>query len=140
MDIMDAPFTEQIDFESKSENISLVENMIEKACASYKIGEDSYGNMLIAVTEAVNNAILHGNQEDPSKNIKVELTKKGEESLSFVVKDEGSGFDFDNLPDPTDPANIEKENGRGVFLMRNLADDVSFDNNGSQVELTFILN
>ena len=137
---MDAPFTEQIDFESKSENLSLVENMIEKACSDYNIGEDSYGNMLIAVTEAVNNAIFHGNQADSSKNIKVGLTKTTDDSLSFVVKDEGPGFDFDNLPDPTDPANIEKENGRGVFLMKNLADDVAFENNGSQVELTFILN
>lgn len=137
---MDAPFTNEIDFESKSENLSLVENMIEKACADYQVGEDSYGNMLIAVTEAVNNAIFHGNHEDPSKNIKVGLKKKDEETLLFVVKDEGAGFDFDNLPDPTDPANIEKENGRGVFLMKNLADEVTFENNGSQVELKFILN
>ena len=57
--------------------------------------------------------------------------------VSFTVKDEGSGFNYDSLPDPTNPENIEKPNGRGVFLMRNLADKVSFEDNGSKVILDF---
>jgi serine/threonine-protein kinase RsbW len=56
------------------------------------------------------------------------------------VSDEGQGFDYSSLPDPTDPANIDKPQGRGVFLMKNLADKVAFNNNGKEVVLTFVLN
>ena len=63
-----------------------------------------------------------------------------EEGLTFTVKDQGPGFDYDNLPDPTDPENIEKPNGRGVFLMRNLADEVIFEEDGRVVELNFNLS
>jgi len=54
-----------------------------------------------------------------------------------MVQDEGNGFNFQDLPDPTDPANIEKPNGRGVFLMRNLADEVTFSSDGRRVQLRF---
>jgi serine/threonine-protein kinase RsbW len=129
----------KIDFSSKSENISLVEKMIDNVCDENNVHEDYYGNILIALTEAVNNAIQHGNKQDPSKSITVSFgTKK--DLLMFTVKDEGEGFDFENLPDPTDPENLEKPHGRGVFLMRNLADEVNFHDNGRVVELNFNLN
>jgi serine/threonine-protein kinase RsbW len=57
--------------------------------------------------------------------------------ISFTIKDEGDGFNFNSLPDPTDPENIDKPNGRGVFLMKNLADTVEFENNGSTVKIRF---
>ena len=60
-------------------------------------------------------------------------------SLAFHVKDEGNGFDYDGLPDPTLPENLEKENGRGVFLMKNLADEITFSEEGKKVELIFHL-
>ncbi|MBX7094359.1 MAG: ATP-binding protein [Flavobacteriales bacterium] len=126
----------EINFPSRIENLSLVEKMIDKVCEEFKVNEDHYGNILIALTEAVNNAILHGNKQDPSKNITLTFENK-ETGLSFVVEDEGDGFDFQHLPDPTDPANLEKPNGRGVFLMKNLADEVTFTNQGKRVELKF---
>lgn len=126
----------EINFPSRIENLSLVEKMIDKVCEEFKVNEDHYGNILIALTEAVNNAILHGNKQDPSKNITLTFENK-ETGLSFVVEDEGEGFDFQHLPDPTDPANLEKPNGRGVFLMKNLADEVTFTNQGKRVELKF---
>ena len=126
----------EIHFPSKVENLSLVEKMIDQVCAEYKINEDHYGNILIALTEAVNNAILHGNKLDPSKSITL-ICENHHNNLKFVVEDEGEGFDFEHLPDPTDPDNIEKPNGRGVFLMKNLADEVNFANNGKRVELKF---
>ena len=60
--------------------------------------------------------------------------------LKFIVTDEGSGFDPDSLPDPTAPENIEKVTGRGIFLMKHLADEVSFSESGNQVELIFYFN
>jgi serine/threonine-protein kinase RsbW len=129
----------EIKIASKTENIRLVEKFIDGLCEEHKVNQDFYGNILIAITEAVNNAIIHGNQSDPGKNIIV-TCKSNSNKLSFLVEDQGGGFDYQNLPDPTSPDNIEKPNGRGVFLMRNLADEVKFNDSGSIVELVFDLS
>lgn len=130
---------EKLDITSTSDNIRLVERLVEDVCDVFNVNEDSYGNILIAVTEAVNNAIYHGNKGNPDKRIKIGF-ESGEKNIKFSVADEGKGFDYDSLPDPTDPLNIDKPNGRGVFLMKNLADKVEFNNNGQEVLLTFNLN
>ncbi len=127
---------QKIRITSKAENIILVERMIEDVCDLFNITEDYYGNILVAITEAVNNAIYHGNQANPNKIIDI-FFKSFPDRVTFTVKDEGPGFNFSDLPDPTNPENIEKPNGRGVFLMRNLADRVSFEDNGSKVILDF---
>ncbi len=78
----------------------------------------------------------HGNKNNPDKYVKIGFDK-GTQMLTFNVSDEGSGFNYNSLPDPTDPANIDKPHGRGIFLMRNLADTVEFLNNGKTVMLSF---
>ena len=123
-------------FASNTENIRIVENLVEDLVAEYSISEEFYGNILIALTEAVNNAIVHGNKLDPSKEVTL-ICRAEDKKLIFTIEDEGPGFDYDNLPDPTAPENIEKPNGRGVFLMRNLADDCEFQEDGKIVQLEF---
>ena len=91
---------------------------------------------MIAVTEAVNNAIDHGNKKDESKSVHLTVGTT-DETLCFSIEDEGEGFDYNNLPDPTAPENILKENGRGIFLMQNLADEMEFENDGRKVNLYF---
>ena len=125
-----------ITISSKSENIVVVEGLVNDICDKFKISEDYYGNILVALTEAVNNAIQHGNKNNPSKHINITFLMRPDH-ISFTIKDEGPGFDYSHLPDPTAPENIEKPNGRGVFLMKNLADKVEFENNGSTVKLDF---
>lgn len=129
---------QRISFPSKAENLNRVEQLINEVCSKYEVNEDYYGNILIALTEAVNNAIHHGNKSNPTKEVFVEF-QADETVLSFIVEDEGPGFDFNNLPDPTDPQNIEKPHGRGVFLMRNLADEIEFSDDGSKVKMGFNL-
>lgn len=124
---------------SKSENIILVEKLVNDLCDLFDIKEDIYCNLLVALTEAVNNAIVHGNQSNPNKNIEVTF-KVQNNILQFSIKDEGIGFDFNNLPDPTDPAMIEKPNGRGIFLMKHLCDKFSIEEKGTKVVMEFILN
>ncbi|HRN40459.1 MAG: ATP-binding protein [Flavobacteriales bacterium] len=131
--------SEQLEFESKLNNINRIEKLIDEVCEKHAINEDYYGNMLIALTEAVNNAIVHGNKQDPSKHVYLSCKTKQNEVL-FIVKDEGFGFDFAKIPDPTKPENIGKLNGRGVFLMKNLADEVVFEDNGTTVKLKFTLS
>lgn len=128
-----------IEIGSDLNNIPKVESLIDQVCEELSLNEDYYGNILIAVTEAVNNAIIHGNKNQEFKRVKVDVLKN-DESLIFSVMDQGSGFDFQNLPDPTAPENLEKPDGRGIFLMKNLSDGVEYELNGSKVSITFAVN
>lgn len=128
-----------IEIGSDLNNIQKVETLIDKVCEDLSLSEDYYGNILIAVTEAVNNAIVHGNQSEASKPVLVKV-ESSPGTLVFSVSDQGQGFDFENLPDPTAPENIEKPDGRGIFLMKNLSDEVKFEMNGSKVSITFAVN
>ena len=126
----------ELRFDSKPENIAVVERLIDQISEQHSIIPEHYGNVLIAMTEGVNNAIVHGNKLDPEKSVTVDCAVDNK-NLVFRVSDEGPGFDFDNLPDPTAPENIEKPHGRGVFLMRHLADECAFEDDGRIVKLTF---
>lgn len=125
--------------DSTTESIAVVEKLIDKLCFEFKIKDDIVGNIVVAVTEAVNNAITHGNQLDPQKKVKFGYSINGAE-LVFTLTDMGKGFDPNSIPDPTDPSNIDKPFGRGIFIMQNLADDVSFNDEGRTVTLKFKLN
>ena len=120
------------------DSLLIVEKYIDKIKEEGVITEDAYGNVMVCATEAVNNSIYHGNKEDINKTINLHV-EYNEKTLVFDVKDEGIGFDFENIPDPTLPENIEKLNGRGVFLIKNLADEVEFLNNGSEIKFKFNL-
>lgn len=131
--------TIKVDIPSLPENIRIVESFVDNAKDKYLLNDDVYGNIMIAVTESVGNAIEHGNKSDKAK--KVSLTMIFEDtSIRFTVTDQGDGFDFTNLPDPTSPENIEKNGGRGIFLMRNLCNEVNFSNEGKSVEMIFYLS
>jgi serine/threonine-protein kinase RsbW len=121
---------------SQPESINLVEKLIDEIKTEFSIHEECYGNMLVAVTEAVNNAIQHGNKYDPAKKVQVAYEIEPDQ-IAFTISDQGHGFDYLNLPDPTDPENLEKPAGRGVFLMKHLADQIIFSENGRVVELYF---
>lgn len=121
---------------SDFEALGQVEMLVDSVCNELGVNEDFYGNVLIAVTEAVNNAIEHGNVQDHSAEVNVAVGDNPME-FCFNVKDQGKGFDFVNLPDPTAPENLMKENGRGIFLMKNLADEVVFEDGGSSVNIYF---
>ncbi len=121
------------------ENIRVVESFIDNSKEKFNIEDDIYGNIMVAVTESVNNAIRHGNKFDKDKNVLLSLFVE-DDRLRFEVEDEGKGFDYTSLSDPTSPENIENPGGRGIFLMRNLSDEVEFSNDGRKVELTFFIN
>lgn len=126
----------KIQIPSIIENIRIVESFIDNSREKFQIEDDIYGNIMVAVTESVNNAIRHGNKFDKDKNVYLSLYVEPNQ-LRFEVEDEGNGFDPDALTDPTAPENLENPGGRGIFLMRNLCDDVTFSNNGRTVSLTF---
>ncbi len=128
----------QIQIPSMAENVRIIESFIDNAKDQFALNDDIYGNIMIAVTESVNNAILHGNKADKNKSVDIKLRME-ENAIKFSVEDEGEGFEYEELPDPTAPENLTKTGGRGIFLMRHLCDEVNFKENGRVVELTFYL-
>lgn len=125
-------------FSSEVKNVAHVETLVLEAVSGGSICEENFGKILIALTEAVNNAILHGNCQDPSKDVRITY-ETGNQMVFFNVQDQGHGFNPEEIPDPTDPENLEKPNGRGVFLMQRLADTCEFLNSGCEVRLGFKL-
>ena len=131
--------TISIQVPSITENIRMIESFIDNAKDKFHLDDDIYGNIMIAVTEAVNNAIKHGNQNNKKKNVHLSLSLN-ESLIKFTIKDEGEGFNFEHLPDPTAPENLEKPGGRGIFLMKHLSDEVLFKEKGRVVELSFYVD
>lgn len=127
---------EMMEFNSDIGNIPQVEVFVENIVDRFNVAPEIYGNILISLTEAVTNAIVHGNGKDCAKKVQVVLAK-GEKDLTFKVTDEGPGFDFTSLPDPTAPENLLRIGGRGVFMMKQLSDTMIFSNNGNTVEMIF---
>ena len=124
---------------SEIANIRKIESFIDELSSELNINTDAYGKILVATLEAVNNAIIHGNKTDVSKEVNVGFSFKNT-NLAITVMDEGSGFNPTIIPDPTSPSNIENLHGRGVYLMKNLADTIEFNPDGNQVTMTFKLD
>lgn len=122
--------------ESRIDNLRMVESIIDSVTSEIGIKQENYGKVLVSALEAVNNAIIHGNKSDPLKNVDIEITYD-EKNLEIKVTDEGVGFKPESVPDPTEPENIESLNGRGIFLMSRLADDLEFSEKGNSVKLIF---
>ncbi|RCH55052.1 ATP-binding protein [Mucilaginibacter hurinus] len=121
---------------SKYESINQLENLIEEIADKYNVQEDVFANMMTCLNEALMNAIIHGNKLDENKKVIINAeadTKK----LVWTITDEGEGFDYTHLADPTAPENIENLTGRGVFIIKHLADQCIFNARGNEVELHF---
>ncbi|MFT7085612.1 MAG: serine/threonine-protein kinase RsbW [Vicingaceae bacterium] len=122
--------------ESTIDSLAKVEQIIESLKEEFNIPEEIFGNILVSISEGMNNAIKHGNDFDSSKSVELSF-ELGEKQYQFTIIDQGSGFDFNNVPDPTHPDNLEKVDGRGIFIMESLADKIDYELGGSKVILTF---
>ncbi len=118
------------------ENIVVVESFVEQIRELYNLNDNIYGNIVVAVTEAVNNAIVHGNGKSKDKLVRIEVTTSVNE-VTFSISDEGKGFNPKNLPDPTAPENLESIGGRGIFLINCLSDWYSYSDNGRILKMKF---
>jgi len=123
---------------SEIQNINIVEKLIDEISSIHNIHSDIYGKLLLAVVEGVNNAIVHGNKLQKEKDVVVEYSVD-EKEIIFQITDSGKGFDYNNLPDPTTPENIERTHGRGIFLMNHLCDKLEFNEEGNTVKMVFNL-
>jgi serine/threonine-protein kinase RsbW len=133
-------FKEIVNLPSSKESMGKIEPILMQVQTIADIPEDRFYNLLISVTEAVNNAIMHGNGFDSSKTVTVTLTAT-EDYVEIEVQDEGSGFDPDMVADPREPENLLKASGRGIFIIKSLIEQVSFENNeiGTKVSMKFTI-
>ena len=129
--------TQQLIIESGLQNLPKVEQFIEELSDFYNVNNTYFGNILISLTEAVKNAIIHGNKEDMSKKVTIVFEARPT-GMFFQVSDEGDGFDTVGTPDPTEIAEEEgKKIKTGLYLIKSLSDNVAFKNKGSVVEIDF---
>jgi serine/threonine-protein kinase RsbW len=121
---------------SNRSEIRRFEELLELANREFNLAMEKFINLQIACSEALINAIVHGNKEDGNKKVYTNIVYN-EIIMTVRIKDEGKGFDVDALPDPTLNENILKESGRGIFIIRSLVDE--FQCNSSDKGTEFIL-
>ncbi len=128
-----------LEIESDPNNLITVEEFVNYFTVDLKIDPERLPGLLLAVTEATTNAIIHANKCDLNKKVKIDV-EVVENKLYIRVKDEGKGFDPANVPDPTEPENLLKDSGRGLYLMRVYMDDLKYEVTPDGTETTLILN
>jgi len=132
-------YSKQLTIPSSLDEIPQVDSFLEHAFTQISVNEDKQNDILLAATEGVTNAIIHGNHEEADKS--VTLTVDGDsDQLAITIEDEGPGFDPNDVPDPTADSNLLKTGGRGVFLMKEYADEMTYNSKGNCVTITFRLH
>lgn len=108
---------------------------LERRCRDFAFGGSLLSlNLRVGVTEAITNAMLYGNRGNPEKLVRVQV-ELDMECVALEVADQGNGFDPASVPDPTLPENLDRPGGRGLFLIRELMDEVEFNDRGNSVRL-----
>jgi len=127
-----------IEIESDPNNLITIEEFVNYFAKDLGLSEEQLSVLLLAVTEATTNAIIHANKCNPEKLVKVHAHIE-DSKLIIKIKDEGKGFDPSRLPDPTEPENLLKDSGRGVYLMKVYMDEVKYNVTPSGLETTLVL-
>jgi serine/threonine-protein kinase RsbW len=120
-------------------NINKVRLFLEEIFVESCLNQSYFNRIFLGLSEALTNSIVHGNRQCSTKNVSIEVFLLQNE-LVIEITDEGEGFSLDSLPDPTCLENIKNENGRGIFLIRHYADDLSFLEGGRRVRMKYKLN
>lgn len=127
-----------IKLKSSLDSLMKIEKLVDDLAEQIEFNSDVYANILVGLSEAVKNAIIHGNKLDEETEVLIQydITKN---NISFNITDKGEGFNYHAIPDPTLPENIENEDGRGIYLMNALADEVIYNDKGNEVSLKFYI-
>jgi serine/threonine-protein kinase RsbW len=128
-----------LEIESDPNNLITVEEFVNYFCIDVNLPVEKLSNVLLAVTEATTNAIIHANKCDPAKKVTIDASDENSK-LIIKIKDEGEGFDPGNIPDPTEPENLLKDSGRGIYLMKVYMDDLQYLRTPSGMELVLTVN
>lgn len=115
-----------LEIESNPNNLITVEEFVNYFALDLGLDEEKINGLLLAVTEATTNAIIHGNKNNSLKLVRIYVNVENQ-TLIIKIKDEGQGFDPSRVPDPTDPENLLKDSGRGLYLMRVYMDEMKIN-------------
>ena len=118
--------TYHLEIESDPNNLITVEEFINYFAKDLGLDDEKLNGLLLSITEATTNAIVHGNKGDRKKNVFIDVNAT-DSTLTIVVRDEGIGFDPSVVPDPTHPDNLLKDSGRGLYLMRVYMDELHYN-------------
>lgn len=132
------PKLKELTISSDLDNLSHLEKYVAELSRNLKLSSDQQHGILLVLNEAVTNAIIHGNHNNPRKKVRV-ISDIDEHKLIFSVIDEGSGFDPNRVPDPLEPENQLKTSGRGIYLMKYYADNIFYSHKGTKVNIVFQL-
>lgn len=129
---------EYLKIESIANSILEIENFLNSIFCNYNIDRKLYNNIYLALNEAVNNGIQHGNKFDSTKFVKIYFSVSSD-YYEFTVEDEGSGFVINDVKDPTIFQNLRVESGRGIFIMKKYSDHLELLDKGNKVKLKFLI-
>ena len=129
-------FEKKIIFESSFEEVERLEGILNELQTNLQFDDEMYAKLMLVVSEAVTNGIMHGNKQDASKKVFMDVISNSK-TLTFVIKDEGEGFEKQDIPNPLEEENLFNTSGRGVFLMEEYADKVDYSDNGTKLTLQF---
>ncbi len=128
-----------LEIDSDPNNLITVEEFVNYFSIELKIKNEKIPGLLLSVTEATTNAIIHANKSDKNKKVRINANVE-DGKLIIKIKDEGAGFDPSSVPDPTEPENLLKDSGRGLYLMKIYMDDLKYNVTPDGTETILILN
>jgi serine/threonine-protein kinase RsbW len=131
-------FSKELMLGSSYAELERVEGLLNQLQQALGFDDDFYARLMLSVSEAATNAVVHGNKLDLSKKVMIQA-KANTTILTFTITDEGNGFDPEDIANPVDEENLLNTSGRGVFLMREYTDEIEFQDNGRKLILTFNL-
>lgn len=127
-----------LEIESDPNNLITVEEFVNYFAKDLGVSNERMNGLLLSVTEATTNAIIHGNKCSLDKKVYIDVVVENED-IVITVKDEGDGFDPANVPDPTEPQNLLKDSGRGVYLMKVYMDELKYNATPNGMETILVL-
>jgi serine/threonine-protein kinase RsbW len=131
--------TFHLEIESNPKNLITVEEFVNYFASELNVPEEKLPGLMLSLTEASTNAIIHGNKCDESKLVLIDVFRENNKMI-IKVKDQGHGFDPSKVPDPTEPENLLKDSGRGLYLMRVYIDDLKINLTPDGTETILVMN
>ena len=127
-----------LEIESDPNNLITVEEFVNYFAKDLGVSDERMNGLLLSVTEATTNAIIHGNKCNLDKKVYINVLVE-DKNIIIKVRDEGDGFDPSSIPDPTEPQNLLKDSGRGVYLMKVYMDDLKYNATPNGMETVLVL-
>ena len=127
-----------LELQSSYKALDLLEGLLNELQVVLNFDDDFYARLMLSVSEAATNAIVHGNKLNPSKKVTIDA-EANTHTLAFTIKDEGDGFNPDNIPNPLEEEHLLIPSGRGVFLIKEYADVLEYQDEGRTIVIKFNL-